>query len=269
MTLSVAAGARTDESPAVGVAPGAQVLLVARSNAGWALADFIEAYLETARRPDVDVLCDASAINVVPDTAADFVALMLSRVVAAYGKPIFAAPATPACASAAQARTARSSGRRHARSADVRGLLWRCSAARPDRPPDGRRRTRTRRRHQARLPRTDARHRRRHAGKRAGHRRPVCGANGKAPARTSDQLLYVGQQPLCGRRRGPPHQPRQARGCHLHVPNAGARVASRHQISSRHAVLSAGERCHGCRGRLGASCRRRPRALASPPRHAS
>ena len=65
------------------------MLLVARSNAGWALADFIEAYLETARRPDVDVLCDASAINVVPDTAADFVALMLSRVVAAYGKPIF------------------------------------------------------------------------------------------------------------------------------------------------------------------------------------
>ena len=89
MTLSVAAGARTDDSPAAGVAPGAQVLLVPRSNAGARLDDYIEAYLEAARRPDVDILCDSSAIQVVPDTAADFVAVMLDRLVARYGKPIF------------------------------------------------------------------------------------------------------------------------------------------------------------------------------------
>ena len=89
MTLSVAAGSRTDDSPAVGVAPGAQVLLVPRSNAGARLHDYIETYLEAARRPDVDILCDSSAIQIVPDTAADFVAVMLDRLVARYGKPIF------------------------------------------------------------------------------------------------------------------------------------------------------------------------------------
>jgi hypothetical protein len=89
MTLSVAAGSRTDDSPAIGVAPGAQVLLVRKSNTGSRLDEYIEGYLDVVRRSDVDVLTDSSGVHVVPDTAADFVALMLDRFVSAYGKPIF------------------------------------------------------------------------------------------------------------------------------------------------------------------------------------
>ena len=89
MTLSVAAGSRTEDSPAAGVAPGAQVLLVRKSNAGSRLDEYIESYLDIVKRPDVDVLCDSTAIQVVPDTAADFMALIFDRLLSAYGKPIF------------------------------------------------------------------------------------------------------------------------------------------------------------------------------------
>lgn len=89
MTVSVAAGSRTDDGLAYGVAPGARVLLVRNHTTGNPLHTLIEGYIEAAARPDVDVLTDASGIAMGPDTAADFTGLLFSRIVAVYGKPIF------------------------------------------------------------------------------------------------------------------------------------------------------------------------------------
>jgi hypothetical protein len=89
MTLSVAAGSRTKDSIAYGVAPGARVLLIRNQTPESRWRDFIEGYLEAARRPDVDLLSDSIGVVMVPDTAADFVGLLFHRIVAAYGKPIF------------------------------------------------------------------------------------------------------------------------------------------------------------------------------------
>jgi hypothetical protein len=89
MTLSVAAGSRTKDSIAYGVAPGARVLLVRNQTPDVRLRGFIEGYLEAARRPDVDLLSDSFGAIMVPDTAADFVGLLFHRMVTAHGKPIF------------------------------------------------------------------------------------------------------------------------------------------------------------------------------------
>ncbi|MCU1384444.1 MAG: serine protease [Acidobacteria bacterium] len=89
MTLSVAAGSRTKDSIAFGVAPGARVLLVRNQTPDGRLRDFIEGYLEAAKRPDVDLLSDSFGAVMVPDTAADFAGLLFHRIVVAYGKPIF------------------------------------------------------------------------------------------------------------------------------------------------------------------------------------
>jgi hypothetical protein len=89
MTVSVAAGSRTKDSIAYGVAPGARVLLIRNQTPDVRLRDFIEGYLEAAKRPDVDLLSDSAGIVMVPDTAADFVGLLFHRMVVAYGKPIF------------------------------------------------------------------------------------------------------------------------------------------------------------------------------------
>lgn len=89
MTLSVVAGSRTPDSIAYGVAPGARVLLVRNQTPDVRLRDFIEGYLEAAKRPDVDLLSDSFGVLMVPDTAADFVGLLFHRIVMAYGKPIF------------------------------------------------------------------------------------------------------------------------------------------------------------------------------------
>jgi subtilase family protein len=89
MTLSVAAGSRTADGLAYGVAPGARVLLIRNQTADGRWRDFIEGYLDAARRPDVDLLSDSIGIVMVPDTAADFAGLLFHRMVVAYGKPIF------------------------------------------------------------------------------------------------------------------------------------------------------------------------------------
>jgi Subtilase family len=89
MTVSVAAGSKTDDGLAYGVAPGARVLLVRNHSVHYRLRDLIEGYLQAISRPEVDLLVDASGIDVVPDTAADFAGLIFSRMIAAHGKPIF------------------------------------------------------------------------------------------------------------------------------------------------------------------------------------
>src|SRR4029079_4979061 len=84
MTLSVAAGSRTKDSIAYGVAPGARVVLIRNQTPDGRWRDFIEGYLEAAKRPEVDLLSDSAGIVMVPDTAADFAGLLFHRIVAAY-----------------------------------------------------------------------------------------------------------------------------------------------------------------------------------------
>jgi hypothetical protein len=89
MTASVAAGSRTEDGVASGVAPNARVLFV-RNQAGKSRAsDFIEGYIEIASRPDVDVLTDSRGLSPVPDIGSEFYGLIFSRIAAAYHKPIF------------------------------------------------------------------------------------------------------------------------------------------------------------------------------------
>ena len=89
MTLSVAAGSRTTGSLAYGVAPGARILLVRNNTAAYRLRDIVEGYIEAARVPDVDLIASATGFELVPDTGGDFAGLLMSRIIAAYGKPIF------------------------------------------------------------------------------------------------------------------------------------------------------------------------------------
>lgn len=88
MTASVAAGNESDGSLAHGVAPGARILLVRANTPQYRFADLVEGYLEAARAPGVDVLCDSAGITTVPDTSADFMGLLLRRVAAVYHKPL-------------------------------------------------------------------------------------------------------------------------------------------------------------------------------------
>lgn len=88
MTAGVAAGSRTEDALASGVAPNARVLLVRVASPGPALAKIFEGYLAAAQRPEVDVICASLGMNLIPDTAADFAGEMMTRLVAVYRKPI-------------------------------------------------------------------------------------------------------------------------------------------------------------------------------------
>lgn len=89
MTASVAAGSRSLDGLAHGVATGARVLLVrAYTLSPASLRQYVESYLETIRRPDVDLLCDSHGISTPPGTGSDFMGLIFSRMIAAYDKPI-------------------------------------------------------------------------------------------------------------------------------------------------------------------------------------
>jgi hypothetical protein len=89
MTASVAAGNRTDESLASGVAPNARLLLVRHESiAAYEPEDALQGFIEAAKRPDVDVIGSASGFTFVPDTAAEFAGLFFQRLVDVYKKPI-------------------------------------------------------------------------------------------------------------------------------------------------------------------------------------
>ena len=88
MTVSVAAGSRTDSSLAYGVAPNARVLLVRWSSPTSSFSGIVEGYLEVAARPDVDVLGSSDSFHPLPDMAAEFTGLLLQRLADTYGKPI-------------------------------------------------------------------------------------------------------------------------------------------------------------------------------------
>src|SRR5258708_36468030 len=88
MTLSVAAGSRTNEGLAFGVAPNARVLLVRVSYDETAVVSLFEGFIDAAQRPDVDVISSSSGILTVPDTAADFAGALMGRLVSVYQKPI-------------------------------------------------------------------------------------------------------------------------------------------------------------------------------------
>ncbi|HEY0874382.1 MAG TPA: S8 family serine peptidase, partial [Vicinamibacterales bacterium] len=91
MTASVAAGNRTDESLASGVAPGARLLFVRMTTSADGLAGVMEGFLRAARRTDVDLLTSSHGLHLIPDTAADFVGLLFSRISEVYRKPIISA----------------------------------------------------------------------------------------------------------------------------------------------------------------------------------
>jgi hypothetical protein len=88
MTLSVAAGSRTDDGLASGVAPNARVLLVRIISSQPALARIFEGFIEAAQRADVDVISTSMGLAILPDTAADFSGTLFSRLVSVYQKPI-------------------------------------------------------------------------------------------------------------------------------------------------------------------------------------
>jgi len=89
MTTSVAAGSRTADGLAYGVAPGARVLLVRVNTPDYRFRDIVEGFLEASQRPDVDILSDSQGLLLAPDTAADFLGLFMRRIVATHRKPVF------------------------------------------------------------------------------------------------------------------------------------------------------------------------------------
>jgi hypothetical protein len=88
MSVSVAAGSRTDESLAFGVAPNARVLLVRVIGPDPGVTTRYEGFIEAAQRPDVDVISASMAMSPTPDAAADFGSALFTRLVAVYKKPI-------------------------------------------------------------------------------------------------------------------------------------------------------------------------------------
>ncbi|HEX6463989.1 MAG TPA: S8 family serine peptidase, partial [Vicinamibacterales bacterium] len=88
MTIGVAAGSRTEDGLASGVAPGARVLLVRASGSEPSLAGMFEGFIAAAARPDVDVISSSVGLVSVPDTAADFGGALMARLIEVYGKPI-------------------------------------------------------------------------------------------------------------------------------------------------------------------------------------
>ncbi|HEX9368320.1 MAG TPA: S8 family serine peptidase, partial [Vicinamibacterales bacterium] len=89
MTLSVAAGSRTDDGLAHGVAPNARVLLVrVSSGSETSPASVFEGFIAAAQRPEVDVISSSSGLVAMPDTATDFGGALMRRLVSVYQKPI-------------------------------------------------------------------------------------------------------------------------------------------------------------------------------------
>lgn len=88
MVVSVAAGSRTAESLAFGVAPGARVLLVRNSGPAYAFHNVLEGYVDAAAHPDVDLLADAAGLQLAPDVAREFTTQFFTRLVERYQKPI-------------------------------------------------------------------------------------------------------------------------------------------------------------------------------------
>jgi hypothetical protein len=89
MTLGIAAGSNNAEGYVSGVAPSARVLLVRIQASEEQLPAFVEGYLMTAARPDVDVLSDSWSAWALPATQRDFAGLIFRRIVTQYNKPIF------------------------------------------------------------------------------------------------------------------------------------------------------------------------------------
>lgn len=89
MTLSVAAGAKTADGLAYGVASNARVLLVRHSFSSYELPGALDGFIEAAKRPDVDVIGSSAGFTFVPDTGADFTGRLFERLVSVYHKPIF------------------------------------------------------------------------------------------------------------------------------------------------------------------------------------
>jgi len=89
MTLSVVAGSASEDALTAGVAPAARILLIRSNSTDYSLRDIVEGFIAALARPDVDMLSDSQGIGMAPDTAADFMGLILRRMVAAYGKPVF------------------------------------------------------------------------------------------------------------------------------------------------------------------------------------
>jgi Subtilase family len=88
MTASVAAGNRSDESLASGVAPNARLLFVRMHDSTYGVANLLEGFIQAAKRPEVDVLTASAGISMVPDTDGDFVGLLFRRLTTKYQKPI-------------------------------------------------------------------------------------------------------------------------------------------------------------------------------------
>jgi hypothetical protein len=90
LTASAAVANGAGGGSSFSAAPGARVLLVRNHvPSAYRLHHWVEGILDAAARPDVDVLSSSSGADAGPDTAADFLGVILQRVVAAYGKPIF------------------------------------------------------------------------------------------------------------------------------------------------------------------------------------
>jgi Subtilase family len=88
MTASVATGSRSDVGLASGVAPNARVLLVRLAGSPPLLPIVFEAFIEAARRVDVDVISSSFGLFAVPDTAADFGGAFMDRLLRVYRKPM-------------------------------------------------------------------------------------------------------------------------------------------------------------------------------------
>ena len=88
MTASVAAGNRTAESLASGVAPSARLLFVRMNASGDGLAAIVEGFIQAAQRVDVDVITSSAGLSIVPDTGRDFIGALFERITAVYRKPI-------------------------------------------------------------------------------------------------------------------------------------------------------------------------------------
>ena len=88
MTISVAAGSRTDDSLAFGVAPNARVLLVRMLSNEAALGASLEGFIDAAQRADVDVIGTSWGTMLIPDTDDEFSGAFFRRLTDVYQKVI-------------------------------------------------------------------------------------------------------------------------------------------------------------------------------------
>jgi hypothetical protein len=92
MTASVAAGSVTPDSLASGVAHNARLLFVRMSSPNLGgVGRILEGFIAAAQHPEVDLISASTYADLVPDSAADFVALLFTRLSATYQKPILSA----------------------------------------------------------------------------------------------------------------------------------------------------------------------------------